>query len=289
MGFLGLNFGTSKSKSDSKNVLDKLESTLQNQTASTNSTQTNNTSGTQNTSSTGTNKQETASTQTGTRSSDGISTSSQFSQQSLQGLETLVGSLFSTAGGSSTKDAVGELSFDSKAYVDGIREQARARTATTLDAARGAIADMTGAKIGNNSAGVLLANRAESDAAANEAGIVSQAAATANQIETNSANSRAAGASADQSFLVNLLSQLKGGTSTTQQTGTEANTTQNAGSASATATESSASASTQTAVQTIQQLVEALLKGSTQTNATETGSVKSSGSQFGINASLGGK
>jgi hypothetical protein len=292
MGLFGLNLSFSKQKGKTSNeeTLAKNETTNQNQSTNTSSTQ----SGTQNTSqtnqSTGTSTTNQTGTQTavGTKTSDVTGKTSQFSDAVLGGLEDLVSGLFGNP--NAVNPAVAGMgSFDSRAYVSDAVTAAKATQQSALDATSGAIADRVGARAGNSSMGDLLLARSTNDAAAALGGVRAQAESTAAGIDAQRAQIGLGAQAQDQGFLAQMLAALKGGQAITTQTGTEGTTgtTTTANTGTTATSEAGTQNTASTSTQTLQQLVDAILSGTTATTGKSTSKGTSSGSTMGAGANLG--
>lgn len=282
---LGISFGKKSGKSSTN--LSKTEDTTQKQTANTNSTQQNTSSTQQNSSSQGTSTSTQSGTQTSTsgRTSDMVSGTNLFSSDVLGSLEDRVKTLLGATGPA----ALSGSTFDPNQFVADTVGAAEAKSRDFLDQTKSAIGDMIGAGTDNSSMGTLLLARQRANEDANLAGVRGQATQTAAGIVNAQDQLALAQSGQGIDLLTQLLGSLKGGASTSTQTGSEATTgtTQNSQTGTTNTSESSSQNSNTQATQTIQQLVEALLSGTTKTTGTE--STKSSGMDIGANLSLGGK
>jgi hypothetical protein len=173
-------------------------------------------------------------TATGTEKTQTTDKTSQYSSEVLASLDSLLmQSLGSGTAQQATdalqgrlnqvKNAAAAPAFDTEGYVAGIANAAMARTQDDLDSRINSMLSATGSSESGNSMAALLGNRMRNDAAANLAGIVSNATAQGQQIaqsEQESLTSQISGLSNDLAGqLQNLLGVAKGGQSTSVGTG----------------------------------------------------------------------
>lgn len=283
----GLSFGTKKQTTDSTSNINKTENTNQQQTgtntssgtstSNSNSSGTSSTVGQQTTSQTG--SQQTTGTQTGTTKQ----TTSAFSDSTLSAIEKAVGDLFGKVGGGAPISAFNKEGF----IADGVGAATR-DILSGLDSNVNQLTTNLGGTSGSNSMAALLENRMRGDAAAEVQGVRTNLTAQAEQIARDNILAQTQVAGQDQGFLGNLLAALKGGQVTT--TGTESSTTAqnqtNQTSGTQTNSEQTQQQQTQQQVQTQQliEMMEQLLKGTTNTVGTETtkGTTKQSGGGFSL-------
>lgn len=275
----GLSFGINKTKQSSSTDISKNETTNQTQNDTKSTSGTTATSGTSATSS----AQQTATNQAGTSAQQTTgqqattSTTTQFDDSVLSGLNSAVGQILSAIPAAPMKMDGG---FDHAAFVSGGLDAATSQVQTGLDAALNGIYDNVGGRDDQNSMATLLANRARGDAASNLAGVRASLEQTAQGIDESRFGANLSGVKASQDFLTNILSQLKGGQATTKGAATTSEATSgattNTGTQASTGSENTATSST-----TTQQLLEALtslLSGVTNTTGTE----KTKGSSLSI-------
>lgn len=287
--FLGFNFGKTSGKSSSVEDSTKTENIFQQSSQNTSGTTKTDASST--TDATG----KSVSTQTGTQASDatkvstGVGTTNLFGDPVLGGLQDAVLSMLNQTKSAHPVDLTALSGFNRDNYVKGVTDAAQSKSDMVLDATKGNIADMVGAKTDNSSMATLLANRATTDASAGVAGVKAQAEATANQILDQNANTAIAAKGADDGFMTQLLAALKGGTQTTTTAANEGSTGTTTNSATGTTDSSESTKVASTSLQTIQQLVNALLTGTDTTVGHLTTSGKTSGTTLGVQASVGSK
>jgi len=281
----GLSFGANKTKQSSTTDINKTETTNQTETGtktSTGTTTNTGTSATTGTSNTSTSQAGT-STQQSTGSQQSTSTTSQFSDAVLGGLNSAVSSLLGAI--PTTTQQLGG-SFNHDEFIQEGMDAASSKVQSDLDASLNSIFDSIGGRDDSNSMATLLATRARSDAGAALAGTRGSLEAQAQDIEKNRFLANLQGIGQNQSFLENILAALKGGQSTTtgavQTAENTTGATTNTGTSATQEAQNTATSSTQ-----IQNLIEALnnvLSGTVNTTGTE--STKSKGSTIGGGASL---
>jgi len=284
----GLSFGGKKNKIDKTTSVNSTENTAQQQTgtkAQSGSTATN-TARNENTatSNAGTTQGRTSSQTAGTSSGTTTNAQQLFSGDVLSGLEGLATQLI----GGTPSVAASPFQFDADSYIKGGVAQAEAAQKMDLEANLSGLTNAIGGTASGNTMNALLANRLRGDAAANIAGVRSSYTESANEIENRNLQTGIAQTGQQQGYLANILSILKGGTSTSvgeqqqvtteQQAGTQAQATQGTQQSATTGQESS---------QQTQQLIEALdqlLKGNTTKVGTERvkGTEKKSGGGFSL-------
>lgn len=281
----GLSFGINKSNSKSSTNVNKTETVNQQQNDTKTTSGTTTAAGTSNTTSasnTATNQAGTSNLAT-TGSQNTTSTTKQFDDSVLSGLNSAVGQIL---GAIPTAPQQLGGSFDHAAFVQGGLDAATSRVNSDLDTSLNGVFDTIGGRDDQNSMATLLANRARGDAAANLAGVRSSLEQTAQGIDESRFGANLSGVKTSQDFLTNVLAQLKGGSATTTGAATTAENqtgaTTNAGTSATTGSENTATANV-----TNQQLVEALnslLSGTTNTVGTET--TKAKGTNIGGGAGL---
>lgn len=297
---ISFGFGKKKQKSSGTATLDKLETSLQSGLESTASTSTGSettsqsaTSSSQGTSTTGGSTSQNTSS-TGTQTQTGTSrTLSQSVQSALESALTgLIGR--SDASAQTVADSAASLTdFDPNQFVSGVVAGAESRINEGLDSSLGQLFSRIGGTDGSNTMASILANRARSNAASELAGIESQAAATAAQIQQGNVGTTAQALNANQGLIPALASVLKGAEVTTESStlqqelanilGTQQATTQVAENS-----QQNQNVATQK-VQELLQLVAQAMQSSTQTNATETQKTKGSSSGFNFGLTAGQK
>src|SRR5574338_222040 len=161
----GISFGANKSKSSQTTNVNKTEDVNQTESGTKSSTGTTSTTGssattsgsTTNTSQTGTSAQQTTGSQQST------STTTQFDDAVLGGLNSAVAALL---GNIPMETQQLEGSFDHGAFVQSGLDAANSKIQTDLDASLNSVFDAIGGRDDSNSMATLLANRARSDAGA---------------------------------------------------------------------------------------------------------------------------
>lgn len=279
----GLSFGSKKQTGKSTTNVDKTDTTNETQSGTKASVGTTTTTGSSNTQSSQSGTQ-TGQTSSNTSSQQNTSsTTTQFSDSVLGGLESAVGQLL---GAIPTDTQQLNSNFNKEQFIASGMDAASSQVQTDLEASLNSMFDQFGGRDDDNSMAMLLANRARSDAAASLAGTRANLTSTAEGIARENFNADLAGLGQNQNFLATVLSQLKGGTSTTTgtATGNEATT-----GTSAQQNQQTGSQNTQTAEQSTQALIEALssiLSGTTHTVGTETTKSKGKNTGFGAGLSL---
>ncbi len=285
----GISFGSSKKKGSSTTTIDKTEAVNQQQTGTTETTGTTSTSSTQTGSSQGQTSQSTSSqgtsSQTGTAASQTQQRSSQFSDPVLASLESTVqGLLDNPIGGATIND------FNAQKFVEGNLASARSSTQSALEDNLNQLVSGIGGSASGNSAVALLSNRLRGDAAANLSGVEANLNAQANEILRQNALAGSQIDSNQQSFLVNLVQALKGGTATatgTEQQQTQSNTAQQqTGTTVGTESQQTQQSASSTQTQQLLEAINQLLTGTTHTTGTETTKTKGKTSGGGLSLSL---
>ena len=164
-------------------------------------------------------------------------------------------------------------------------DAATSRVSSDLESSLNSMFDNFGGRDDQNSMATLLANRTRSDAGASLAGTRASLEGQANDIERSNYTANLAGEGQQQQYLAQVLSALKGGTTST--TGAVNTAEQQAGTSSQAGNQATTGSEQATTNQTqVQNLVEALsqiLSGTTHTVGTE----DSKNSSMGGGMSLG--
>lgn len=285
---IGFSFGKNKEKVNNTSTVDKTETQNQLQNSDRTSTTSNkgsvNTSAISNTQGSQVDQSRTASQTAGLTAAEQRGSQTLFGDQVLGQLEGVVSALLGGTPAAGTP--VGN--FDGNKFVaDGV-QAARAQQQLTLDDSINQLFSNVGGTAGGNSQVALLANQLRGQAASNIAGITAQLEGQANEINRSNVETGIAVAGQEQNFLGSLLSQLRGGrTSTTgAETTTQAQTQAGVTAGSSQTSQSNQQQSSQQSEQT-QQLVELLnqvLTGTTRTQGIENnkGTVSKSGGGFGL-------
>lgn len=283
----GLSFGAKKNTTKGMSEIDKTEVTNQAQTGTTSSsgTTTNNTTGQSSGTTVGqqSTSQSGTSNTTGTQTGQTSQTTSAFSDSTLGAIEKAVGDLFGKVGGAAPVSA-----FDKDSFISDTVGSASADIGAGLESNVNQLITNLGGTSGTNSMGALLTNRLRNDAAAEVAGVRSNATTQAEEIARQNALATSQIAGQDQGFLGQLLGALKGGQVTT--TGTESTTTaqnqqtQNTGTSNTSEATQQQQSQQSTQTQQLIEMMSQLLSGTTNTKGTEktTQTGKSSGGGFSL-------
>lgn len=288
---LGLSFGSSKTKSNTSGTMTKDETTNQQQTTNTTGTTTGSQTTTQNNSSQGTSTtdQTTKNALDSTKESQTTGQTNLFSGGVLSGLESLAGQLMTNLFNGKTNPAVATMgAFDPMKYVESTTAAAASKESSLVDSALGGVADLIGSAFGNNSMGTLLAGQIQGDSNTRLAKVGADAQVTANQITNANAQTQLAGQAQDTGLIQSILGALKGGSATTTEAGKEGTSGTNTSTAtgSTSTNETSQNTAVTQSMQTIQQLVDALLTGTTKTVGTENSTTTGKNSSMGASLSL---
>lgn len=288
MAIFGFSFGKKKQSGSTDSELTKNETTTQQQDSTKASTSTQNSTGTTTQNQTGTSSQSQTGTsaQTGTTQQTGKTT--QFSSDILAGLEKSVGSLLgNTQLNGAVTDTLNNLNtFDSGKFVDETVQAATATERTNLDELLGGLSDNLGSSLGNNSMGVLLANRAQGDAAARIAGVKASATAQGQSIARENAAARVGAAGTQASYLNNLLQSLRGGVTESTEQGQQSQTGTTGQTQTGTTSQQGTSTESQQQVTNLLEQLSAMLNGTNSTVATENTDTKGKTSGGGISLKL---
>lgn len=288
---LGLSFGSSKQKSTTDSTINKNETTnqtqnqTQNQTGTSSSTQTS--TGSTQTSGTTATKNTGATTNTAVGTSAETQKSTSFSDMILGALES---STLNALNAANQAQVDTNVAFDRNSFVEGGVASAAAAQQAQLEQSLNGLFDSTGGTASGNSMAALLANRLTGDAAANIAGVRSNLEGQATEIERNNIATALAGAQQTQGFAAQLLSALKGGATTaTGQTATsqqQAGTSQQVGEQQQAQSQTQQSTTQQDTTQQLVSIINSLLSGNTQTQATEHSKTTGKKSGGGIGLSI---
>lgn len=292
---LGKNKQSSKTNSTVSKVETGLEEGLQNQSQTQSSTSTGSSSTSGSTSGTSTTSQQGTTTNQSASTQNQSGQTKSFSSQILGGLEgavtELLGSVFNGNSGDRASIGAGYNylgEFDPNSFVAGGLARAQAQEESKLDEILGGIVDLIGGK--NNSAAVLLQNRAVNDSTANLAGIEGDLQAKASEIVRGNV---LAGNQIDQTSdqrLQGLLDVLKGGVTeqaqSSQTTGTEAQTTNQTGQTSSNESSTQQQNTQSNEVSNLISVLTSLLNTNTNTTATENSTTKGKSSGGGISLSI---
>jgi len=292
----GISFGSNKKKSTQTSDVTKTEDQVQSgvtsqdqtqttsQTATTSGTQTGTTTGSTTGSTTGTSNQQASGTQSSTQRSQSLSdvilgALEASSLRALQSAEAPGGPAASSLNG-----------FDLDSFVQNGYAAAEAQQRGNLEQSINGLFDSVGGTASGNSMAALLANRLQGDATANLAGIQANLVGQGNQILRENVGASVAERAAQQSYVANLLNQLKGGV--TAATGEAATTEQTLGQTQQQTAEQQAQQQATTSQQTQQtdttqvlaSIINQLLNTQTNTVGHETtvGKEKKSGGGFGL-------
>lgn len=280
MGF-GLSFGKKKQSSTTDSTINKVESGTQSGLTGT----TQNTSAQSSTSQQGTQSSQTSGTSAtenqGTNTSQQQQTTQNYSDETLGGLESVVQRLL---GSGSLGNAPQTSDFNKAGFVASGDAAARARAQTGLDESMNGIIDAIGGR--NNSAAVLLQNRAQNDTNAALAGTHAQLTGQAEEIQRQNLLAGNTIAATSNDLVTNLLYVLRGGiSSTTGQTAEQSAQKQVTQTAGTENQQTQQSSQTQTAEQ-MTSLVQQLIQSLTNTNATELTKTKGKSGGGGLSLSL---
>lgn len=286
----GLSFGSKKQKSSTNSTLTKQEDTTQNKTGTQSTTGTvsneQSASGSSSTQSNQATSQSTTGQSTGQTSGQSQQQTQSFSDQTLGGLESAVSQLFGSTVGQQTQ--VGD--FNPIDFVSKGLEAARAQAQAPLEDQLNQLVSGIGGNANSNSAVALLSNRLRNDTAANLSGVEANLTAQANDIVRQNLLAGSQIDATNQSFLVNLLSALKGGI--TASTGTESQQTaqqtqqDTAGTTVGSENTQQQQQSTSVETQNLLTAISELLSGSTNTVGTENTTTKGKSSGGGLSLSL---
>lgn len=297
----GLSFGTKKNKVDQTSNVNKTESTNQSQTGSnvTSGTNTSTQTGSQVNSTSGqttTNNSTSSNTaQTGTQTQQG--TTQSLSDPILSGLDTglsqLIGKIFDPNSGDRAMlmRGVGTMGeFDVDSFVNSTVQSAIRSEGTQLGSMIRGVIDLIGGDAGENSMAALLGNQMSDDSAAKIGGVAAQARAQGEEIRTNQANAVTNAVQTSQGGLAQVIEALKGGrtnvTGTTTDQQQQTQTGNAAGTTNANETGTQTSNQTNQTTQLVTELVNMLMKGTTNTQATEHTKGTTSETGFGLGLSM---